>query len=122
MSPYARMAQKYADNPQERPFSYYVVWHMMHGFCFSTPEFFIMGRLATKRFIEENPIQFLWNAKPNDPDTWYVHAASGDLSKAWSILPYPLPWLAFERLRNGKLELQILPLSRIRRLTEITST
>lgn len=122
MSPYERMAQKYADNPQEHTFDWYCDWHKRHAYLFSTPEYFIMGRPLSKTMIEvSGPLLIEWGDMPG-ANCYYVHAAAGDLSKAWSILPRELPYLAFERLRDGKLELQILPLSRIRRLTEITST
>jgi hypothetical protein len=120
VSPYEQMAAKYEANPQERSFEFYCDWHFKHGFVFSTPEFFIMGRQINKAWAEE------WNAIPFDeititPDTWYLHAFSGDMSKAWSILPWELPWIAFERVREGKRELTIVPFEQIKRLTMKTT-
>jgi hypothetical protein len=114
LSPYARMAGKYRESPQELPFGYYVSWHMVHGFVFSTPDYFIMGR-PVRRGTDFTDRLFI---EPRESaDAWYVHAMSGDVSAVWGILPYPLPFIAFERVRVGKRELTIVPLERIRRLS-----
>lgn len=65
-----------------------------HGFVFSTPDYFIMGR--------------------EREGGWFIEGMAGDMSKAWSILPYDLPTLAFERFDNC---LRSLPLSVVKRLT-----
>lgn len=115
MNPYQKIKQAYEAHPQEDPFEFYVSWHIRHGFVFSTPEFFIMGREVPKMVIEATQQvelrtfpRALWS-----PDTWYIHAMAGDMKKAWSILPYPLPWIAFERIRGGARELTILPFQKI---------
>ena len=64
------------------------------GFVFSTPDFFIMG----------------WD----DGGAWFIDGAAGDLSKAWSVLPYELPIIRFVR---KDLELRSYPLSVVKRLT-----
>lgn len=46
-------------------------------------------------------------------DTWFIMGMAGDMEKAWSAEPYPLPWFAFER---GK-RLHIWRRERIRALT-----
>lgn len=69
-------------------------WNYQHGFVFSTPDFFIMG---------------------SDRDgSWFVEGMAGDMSKAWSILPYELPSVTFYRFDN---ELHSLPLAVVKRLT-----
>jgi hypothetical protein len=119
MSPFEQIAEAYRLHPQEHPFEFYDDWHSMHGFRFATPDFFIMGRSTSRFFLSRHegtgiPLDIM----PREfADTWYIHAMAGDMSKAWSILPFPLPWIAFERLREGKLELQIFPIERIHRLT-----
>lgn len=116
MSPYARAYQHYLEHPQHNTFSEYCGWHLQHGFLFSTPDFFIMGRAAVKKSLED--IGPTWGAEHN-PDTWYIFMMAGDPSKAWSILPYYLPWIAFERLRGGKLVLTIVSTNRLRNVSEI---
>lgn len=116
INPYDRMAAKYAEKPQEMPFSAYVEQHLLAGFVFSTPDFFVMGRpVKSDGYTEEigNP----WHVyKAEECDCWYVHAMSGDLNKVFDILPWPMEWLAFERLRGGRRDMVVCKLADIRRL------
>ena len=101
MTPYEIARQWYEDHPQPFTFSHYLIENALHGFVFITPDFFIMGYPK--------------------PDCWHVVFASGDLSKAWSILPYHLPYISFERVRDGKLDLTVMPIERMRKLSEIAA-
>jgi hypothetical protein len=113
------MAAQYAAHPQEQSFKWYCDWHFRHGFLFSTPEFFIMGRGVPK----DHPLMLDLGVlfAPDSCDTWYIFSMAGDMIKAWSILPWPLPWIAFERVREGKRELTIVPFEQIKRLTMQTT-
>jgi hypothetical protein len=82
---------------------------------FSTPDFFIMGRPQVKATLEDIGPTF---ANERFPDTWFIHCMSGDMTKAWSIIPYYLPWIAFQRVREGKLILTTVKIERIRNLTD----
>jgi len=117
LSPFEQMRRMYRQHPQERPFDLYLDWHLRHGFVFSTPDFFVMGRPAPKALLEQilalGPSTF----DRDECDCWYVHAMAGDIEKVWSILPWHLPWIAFERLRAGKRELTIVRTDRIRELS-----
>ena len=117
MSPFDRMAEKYRLNPQEMSFDWYVDWHMRHGFVYSTPGFFVMGRMVARSFVEAHG---LWkNAESGGLcDCWYVHAMAGDLAQAWSILPWALPWTAFERVHGAKRVLTIVRTVRLKALCE----
>lgn len=106
----------YALHPQQQSFAWYVQWHFVHGFVFATPEFFIMGRHVRKDAGEQAVCEPTSLFSKDESDTWYLHAASGDMQKAWSILPWALPWIAFERTRGGKRELQIFATDRLREL------
>lgn len=120
MTPIDRIREFYQLHPQEQPFEWYLNWHLADGFVFSTPEFFIMGRPIKMYPDEEATIHgidnfAIWDR--SEHNCWYVHAMSGNIAKCWDILPYPLGFIAFERTRNGKRELTIMPTERIRRLT-----
>ena len=65
------------------------------GFVFSTPDFFIMGRELD--------------------GGWFIDSFAGDMDKAWDILPYELPTVAFQRFDN---DLRFVPIERLRRLTK----
>jgi hypothetical protein len=115
LSPYEQMAAMYEANPQERSFEWYCEWHMRHGFLFSTPVFFIMGRAVNKGFVERHGLP-LQHVPREFADTWYIHAMAGDMTRAWDILPYPLPWLAWERILDGKRELRFYSAAEVKRL------
>ena len=121
MSPYEQIAAQYAAHPQERSFEWYCEWHMRHGFLFSTPHFFIMGRAQNLAIMREiGPVLPLYGLSPLLVlDTWYVHAMAGDMTRAWDILPWPLPWLAWERVLDGQRELRFYSTEEVRRLCTI---
>lgn len=97
MTPYELAAKAHAAHPGPRSFTEDVEAHLMNGFVFSTPDFFIMGRAviasADARLILNPSHPF-----PRDrADCWFVYLMAGDIPKAWSILPWELPWFCWER-------------------------
>lgn len=56
--------------------------HFLSGYVISTPEFFLMGK--------------------HEDDAWFVTYLAGDLRAAVASIPYPLPWVIFQR-DNGNL-------------------
>lgn len=95
MSPFDRCAEQYVRHGED--FSAAVARNLADGFLFSTPSFFIMGRPHER------------------PDTWFIEGMAGDCSKAWSILPWPMGWIAFHRFDDS--ELHLYRSEDIRRLT-----
>lgn len=71
------------------------------GFVFSTPSYFVMGRP-----ILDNPMA--------PGGAWFLESASGDTSAMWSILPWFLPWIGWERFDS---RLRFYPMDDIRRFT-----
>jgi len=124
MTPLDRIAEFYAKHPQELSFESYLNWHLENGCVFSTSDFFIMFR-AIKTYPTEGQTRHgidnfaIWDR--SEQNCWYVHAMAGNMSKCWSILPYPLGFIAFDRIRDGTRELTILPTERIRRLSDEVS-
>jgi hypothetical protein len=98
MRPFDRCAEEYARHGED--FSGAVARNLADGFLFSTPSFFIMGRPHER------------------PNTWFIEGMAGDCSKAWSILPWPMGWIAFHRFDS---ELHIHRMEDIRRLTVPTN-
>lgn len=124
MTPIERIREEYTLHPREQPFDYYLNWHLAHGFVFSTPDFFIMGRAIYLCHEEAETLEVINSfvlVEEIDAQAWYVHAASGDLSKAWGILPWPLPYIAFERKRGERMELTIVKADRMKRLSHAIS-
>ncbi len=121
MTPLARIAEFYAKHPQEESFESYLNWHLENACVFCTPDFFIMFRAIKTYAVEAHTIHGIDNFAiwpKEDQNAWYVHAMAGDISKVWSIMPYPLGYIAFDRIRDGTRELTILPTERIRRLSD----
>ena len=90
-----------------------MAWTFNHGFVHSTPSYFVCGRPVPSA---ANPQQICDPASWFDPgicDSWYVHLAAGDLSKAWDVLPWPLPLIGFDR--QG--EIRFYPIEQVRRLS-----
>lgn len=120
VTPIERIREEYSLHPREQPFEYYLNWHLQHGFVFSTPDYFIMGRAIFRANTEAETLDLINSlvfVEEIDAEAWYVHAMAGDMSKAWEILPWPLPYIAFERLRGDRMELTVLHLERMKRLS-----
>jgi hypothetical protein len=56
--------------------------HFLTGYVISKPEFFLMGKA--------------------EGDAWFVTYLAGDLRAAVASIPFPLPWVIFQR-DNGEL-------------------
>lgn len=98
MSPYQILDDLYSRKGLE--FDYYVQCHLRCGFVFSTPEFFIMGRPVCRQWKKEDVFDPETAAPKSLADGWMIHAMAGDTGKAWSILPWPLGWIGFQRFDN----------------------
>lgn len=113
MTPWEQAIAVYQSELCFRSFDEDLRLHMRHGFVFSTPEFFIMGRpvvsLAHNDLITDSAHQF----PVQDCDCWHVALFAGDIDKAWPVLPWELPLMSFQR-RN---DLRIVSLAALRRLS-----
>jgi hypothetical protein len=116
VSPYEQIAAQYEAHPQEHTFDFYVRWHLQHGFVFSTPDYFIMGRAVNREFVTNNGLTLDPQAAEHC-DTWYIHAMAGNMTRAWDILPCSLPWLAWERVLDGKRDLRFYSAAEVKRLS-----
>lgn len=114
MNPFERAAEAFrVSSHPDRSLTDDLEAHLVTGFVFSTPDFFVMGRPVIR--MAPRPLLLdPWRAFPREGcDCWMVWLAAGDLGKAWSILPWPLPWLGFER----GMELRFVPAGAIKRLS-----
>lgn len=112
MSPYETIRAKYMAEPEDLPFETYLFAHHLRGFVYSTPAFFAMGVPVLKSALEagQHPLEISTAA----PDCWYVSAFAGDMAQAWSILPFSLTWVSFDRGARDRKELRFYPAERIR--------
>ena len=119
MTPYEQAQAIYAREPCYRTFAEDLELHLRHGWVFSTPQVFAMGRPVTTYGTERQIIdpahsyEDLSMANMGDLiDCWHIHVLAGSLARALPLLPYELPFMSFQR-RNV---LKIWPLASIRRL------
>lgn len=118
MTPFEQAAQVYAKERCARSFTEDVELHFLHGFVHSTPDYFIMGRAVVKCAPPALIVDPQHRFSRAVCDAWMVYLAAGDLGKAWDVLPWPLPWLVFER--NN--ELRFVPADAMKRLSRPPAT
>lgn len=114
-SPFERMAELHAREPEACPFGDYVAWHLRHAFLFSSPESFLMCIPVVKADLEAGrrppaPLRGI-------PDCWYISGLAGDMKAAWAFEPFPLEWFAFDRAKHGTKRLSFHRRSRIQAKT-----
>lgn len=117
MSPYEKIEALYKANPQEMPFWWYVDHHHRHGFVFGRPDFFVMGRPVIKESTRDLITDPCHKFPSSECNCWFVHAMAGNIGKALEIMPWPLGWIGFERLRGGAKDLTFFPSEDLTRLS-----
>ena len=111
MTPVERAAAVYQQEWCARTFREDLEAHLLNGYVFSTPETFVMGRLVQH---DADPALIVnpWH-RFETGDCWMVYLAAGKIVKdPYRWVPYPLPWVAFEREN----QLRVWPLERVLRL------
>lgn len=108
MTPFEQAASIWESEPCANTFEHDLLAHMQHGYVFSTPESFIMGRpvMRSASPVELFDIEFKFPRSVHD--AWFVWTFSGDIAHALRFLPYRLPWVIFQR----KNDLRTYPMER----------
>tara|TARA_R110000803_G_scaffold196411_1_gene259705 strand:+ start:753 stop:1127 length:375 start_codon:yes stop_codon:yes gene_type:complete len=96
-SPYLRAAAVYDNEPCDFTFKEDLEMHLMCGFVFSTPDYFIMGRPVIKGADIELITDPTYEFERELCNCWHVYLFAGDMSKSFDILPWSLEWLSMER-------------------------
>lgn len=117
MTPYQRAARVYELESCARTFAEDLEWHLVNGFVFSRPDFFVMGRPVVSTAPDRSLIVGLHRFPSAVCDCWHVYLMAGNMARAWDMLPWELPLVSFER---GNV-LRVHRLAAIRRLSS-TST
>jgi hypothetical protein len=108
-----RAAAIYAKEPCSGTFRSDLEAHLLYGFVFSRPDFFVMGRPVIKAAPYAEIVD-PWQVFPSSQcDCWHVFLMAGNVARALAMIPWELPWLSFER-RNV---LRFARLDRIRGLS-----
>ena len=69
--------------------------HLLHGYVFSGPSWFVMGRAVQSTATASELLDFT-HPFPT-PDAWLITAAAGDWCAALRLFPRPLPWVLWQR-------------------------
>lgn len=112
MTPLLEAIAVYDREDCARSFNEDLSWHLEHGFVFSRPDFFIMGR-PVPHLAGERLITSLRKFHSADCDCWHIWLMAGNVSPAFKIMPWPLKWVSFER----KNELRFYRMENIHRLS-----
>lgn len=115
MSPYEQIRQLYRDQPEANPFEWYVEQHLLRGYVFSAPDYFVMG-LPVCRADMLDGYSYL-SLPRGKPDTWFLSALAGNMAKVWEHEPYPLAHVGYERDGPEGKRLMIFKRERIRERT-----
>ncbi|HYF36780.1 MAG TPA: hypothetical protein VD994_15905 [Prosthecobacter sp.] len=100
MTPFHAAQQVYQRELCARDFWTDLHLHLTHGYVFSTPTAFLMGRPVERMAPHHqitNPAHHF-----QSPDAWLVYLAAGDgIREFFRYEPFPLPYFGWER--NNKL-------------------
>lgn len=122
MTPYEQTLADWQRRPRDHSLAWYEELHKQRGFVFSTPAFYIMGRPVMKYAPVELILDLTHVFDFEQCDTWYVFHMAGDIRQAWSIMPWELPWLAWQRESDPHNDLRFYETRRLMRLSGIVES
>ena len=64
---------------------------------FSTPDYFAMGRPVPRGAAASDILDPWTEFAEEDCDAWLIYLAAGRLTELKAQLPFPLPWIGWER-------------------------
>jgi len=114
MNHYEAAKKVYEREACSRTFVLDLELHLRHGFVFSRPDFFIMGRAVIRDADPALIVDPEHSFEADRCDCWHIYLFAGAMGPAFSIMPWVLPWVSMER----KNELRFLALSSIQRFVK----
>jgi len=100
----------YETEPCVRTFRQDLELHLLTGYVFSTPEYFIMGRPVNRYAAHSLIIDPLVCFPKEEWNCWHIYVMSGNIALCWDREPLKLPFVSWEK-RN---KLKIYPMNAIR--------
>lgn len=97
MTPFEKAADVYRNEWCARSFKEDLALHFQFGWVISSPRFFVMGRPVCRWWESSEIVNPECRVFLDSPDCWHVWLAAGDLKEALKFLPFPLPYISFER-------------------------
>jgi hypothetical protein len=94
MTPAEIIAAKYAARGE--CFRDVLAAHLVNGYVFSGPDYFVMGRAVggndSDLWLDFNHVFHVEQC-----DAWFISAMAGNVGAALRLIPYPLPYLVYQR-------------------------
>lgn len=119
LSPYQRTAYDWAARTRDHSLQWYEDHHKAHGFVFSTPAYYVMGRPVRKFAPVEQILDVTHIFDFETCDTWFVFQLTGRVEQAWKCLPWELPWMCWVRQDDPAQELVFHETRRLMRLSGV---
>lgn len=116
MNAYAQIEAAYAANPREETFDNYVRHFHRHGFVFSRPDFFVMGRPVARHAPEDMILDPRERFEGIAKDCWHLFAAAGNMARMWQVVPWELPFFCWSRLSDPLSGLRFVSTETLKRL------
>lgn len=104
MTPFARAAEWHLAHCPGQSFRDVLEAHFQVGHVVSSPEIFLLGRRVSSWWCEQS-LRDPWFTDEGG-DTWHVWLFAGALPKVLAAIPYPLPYVTFDR--RGRLRRYLL--------------
>lgn len=120
ITPYERMEQAYKQHAEDGYLQWLIQCHALNGFVFIRPDLFLIGRPVTRSADTQSIIDPRYKFDWGKCDAWYVHACSGNMARAFELMPFQLPFIAMERLPPRKSVLRFYRTERIGSILNIT--
>lgn len=97
MRPIDRARLVYEQEPCARTFEQDLGLHLAYHVVHSDNTLFLMGRAVPRNA----PLELIRDPEhifsPGECDCWWVYLAAGEVNSFLYYMPYPLPWLGWER-------------------------
>jgi hypothetical protein len=96
-SPLLKAAEVYKREECARPFKDDLEIHLLTGYVYSTPDYFIMGRPVDRFGDPEKIIDPTYPFPRDQWNCWHIYLMAGDVTKCWSREPIVFPWVSWEK-------------------------
>lgn len=106
MTPFALARSVYESEPCARTFEEDFAAHLENGYVYNSPALFAMFRPVCTHWPDKwiiDPWEELHPAEYGIADCWHVYLAAGAIAELANLIPYPLPWVSFERKNRLRL-------------------
>ena len=77
--------------------------HAQHGIAYLSPDMCLMARPVNGEQPDDDITCLQSMRLTYNVNTWHIHIATGNLNHCLDVMPYPLPYVSFQR-NGGRLK------------------